>query len=290
MTVCKRKKYMSVFYILGTVFLLTILVYGNVTKAADTTPKVSVYMENTEVDKTLKEIVFRVKNKSNKKIRITAATIEKKVEGQWLELQRKDDSVVKRNVKVKSWEKFYDSILINQVYQLNDNNLDYGDYRIHITYRYDGVYYHKYRKFYIVKDIMASENQANTVVSKAPTYTSTSPYMPPKYSETEQILLNSDFHIDNRGKVSAVVFSESDYKVAVKTKLKIKIQRKYGKKWKNYKKYKVTKKSNIAYANKTFHVKHSGTYRMKVEIIIYKKNKQTKTRTYKSLKQKYRKS
>ncbi len=98
----------------------------------------------------------------------------------------------------------------------------------------------------------------------------------------KQILLNKDFRISKQGKAEAVVFSESDYKTAYRTKIYLKIQRKTKKGIKNYIKYKQVKKSNIAYMNREFWIKKKGRYRMYVKIISYTKKGRKSVRCYRS--------
>lgn len=86
-----------------------------------------------------------------------------------------------------------------------------------------------------------------------------------------QILLNRDFRIDKKGKSNIVIFSESSYKDTYKTKIKVIIKRKNKKEFKVCKKYVETKKSNIAFLNKTFKLKKKGKYKMVVKITRYKK-------------------
>jgi len=86
-----------------------------------------------------------------------------------------------------------------------------------------------------------------------------------------QILLNRDFRIDKKGKSNIVIFSENNYKDTYKTKIKVIIKRKNKKGFKVCKKYVETKKSNIAFLNKTFKLNKKGKYKMVVKITRYKK-------------------
>lgn len=86
-----------------------------------------------------------------------------------------------------------------------------------------------------------------------------------------QILLIRDFRIDKKGKSNIVIFSENNYKDTYKTKIKVIIKRKNKKGFKVCKKYVETKKSNIAFLNKTFKLNKKGKYKMVVKITRYKK-------------------
>ena len=67
-----------------------------------------------------------------------------------------------------------------------------------------------------------------------------------------------------------MIFSEAYFQKTDKVKITLKIQKKNGGKWKKCKKIKVTKKSNIAFVNKSFKIKKKGIYRMNVQIEFYK--------------------
>lgn len=128
---------------------------------------------------------------------------------------------------------------------------------------------------------------SNTVPNKTPVYqlpadTVTKNSTVVTRNSIKQILLNKDFRISEKGKVEAVVFSETDYKTAYKTKIYLNIQRKSKKGFKTYKKYKQVKRSNIAYMNKTFQVKKQGKYRMYVRIISYTREGEKSVRSYRS--------
>lgn len=280
------KNYIKIIGILALIVLSVMVTGGKKVYGKSNISAVSVYLENRNIDKNLKEPVYRIKNRTEKNIKIKKAVIEKNTQGQWIELQRKEGVSVKRNIKIEAGKRAYDSILLNEVYSIPENGLESGIYRICITYRLDGKVYAQYRQFIIVNSGQTSVNNAETackeISGSADGRGSTI-----KYSETANILLNSDFNIDKKGNVKAVVFSENNYKTAKKTKIRITIQKKKKGKWVKYKQYKVVKKSNIAYANKKFKVKKSGIYRMKVDIIVYGKNKNYKKRTYRSFEQKY---
>lgn len=128
---------------------------------------------------------------------------------------------------------------------------------------------------------------SNTVPNKTPVYqlpagTVTKNSTVVTRNSIKQILLNKDFRISEKGKVEAVVFSETDYKTAYKTKIYLNIQRKSKRGFKTYKKYKQVKKSNIAYMNKTLQVKKQGKYRMYVRIISYTREGEKSVRNYRS--------
>lgn len=270
-----------------TIIVLSVLVISEKqVYAKSDIAAVSIYLENSNIDKNLKEPVYRIKNRTENNIQVKKAVIEKYTENQWSELQRKEGASVKRNIKIAPGKKAYDSIVLNEVYSIPQDGLEAGKYRVRITYRLDGKRYEQYKQFEIKTPVNQSADNTTTIC-KGTAGSTNAESVPVKHSETSNILLNSDFNIDSKGNVRAVVFSENNYKIARKTKIRITIQKKKKGKWVKYKSYKVVKKSNIAYANKKFKVKKSGTYRMKVDIIVYRKNKKYLKRTYKSFEQKY---
>lgn len=127
-------------------------------------------------------------------------------------------------------------------------------------------------------------------MSAAPTVTVVDKTVTNKASATTAIhikLVNTDFSIDKTGRASLMVFSEADYSKAEKTKINISIQRKTKGKWKKYKSYKITKKSNIAFVNRQLKIKKRGTYRMWGKITFYGKGKKRRQYKIKSKKQIY---
>lgn len=294
MTVYETKLFKIHFKILYIFIIICLLLMTNINsaKAQVKIPKVSVHLENTKIDKNLREPVFRIKNQSDQKIRVKKVVVERQIDGEWIELERKKNASVKRNISIEPGKKVYDSILLSDTYKINRNELISGKYHIKVVYKTQGKYYYQSKEFNILetgnteevtgtvdKNIACTSPTKNEVITKGKEIV---------YLKATHILLNSDFCIDKHGNVSAVVFSENDYETAIKTKLKIKIQRKHGKKWVTYKKYKVVKKSNIAYANKKFRLRKSGTYRMKVEITVYHKKQKKQTKVYVSGKRRFK--
>lgn len=108
------------------------------------------------------------------------------------------------------------------------------------------------------------------------------------YNDKKPVMLNYDFCIDKTGKARVMVLSEAYYKKTCQAKISLKIQRKNGRKWKKYKKFKVTKKGNIVFLNKKLKIKKSGTYRMKVCIKFYRKKKRIQEYNITSKVQKYK--
>lgn len=294
MTVCETKLFKVHFKILYIFIIICLMLMTNINsaKAQVEIPKVSVSLENTKIDKNLREPVFRIKNQSDQKIRVKKVIVERQISGKWMELERKKNASVKRNILIEPGKNVYDSILLGDVYKMNKNELTSGKYHIKVVYKTQGKYYYQSKEFNILETSNAEEatgtvdkNIACTSPSKNEVITKGKEFI---YLKATHILLNSDFYIDKHGNVSAVVFSENDYETATKTKMKIKIQRKRGKKWVTYKKYKVVKKSNVAYANKKFRLRKSGTYRMKVEITAYHKNRKKQTKIYVSGKRRFK--
>lgn len=285
-------------------------------------PKVKITFLNDYVDETVKEPVFKIKNKTDSVIKVKKVEFQIKQNGEWVSAGEKKGAVTDRNTKIASGKSAYDSIVLRKHYKLPKEELDSGKYSICVTYKYKGELYKARKSFVVYKpqneEIPTGSPQSGTSgVEGAPPVTNAG--APPTVtikgddsSETEVnilaadpgtvingakvtgdaddcLLLNHDFSIGKKGKVKAMIFTEAYYYNTDKVKIKLKIQKKVGNKWKKVRKYKVTKKSSVAFANKTFKLKKSGTYRMNVEVTFYKKGKKQGRYTIKSKSQKYAK-
>lgn len=281
------------------------------TKSSNSELKVSLLNEN--LDYQLKEVAFKIKNKTNQKIKVTKVSVQYKRNGEWTTLKKQKNSVLKRNIVINSGKTVYDGVNLKTDYVISKNGLEGGKYSIHIKYKYNGRYYYK-RTVFSVKGKKLPERETTTrpvlettpddatAESPQPDLEPTMKPRPPANSipkddvtaenkpntATSGVLaikiklVNTDFSIEKNGKASLMVFSEADYKKASKTKIFISIQKKANGKWKKYKNFKVVKKSNIAFANKQIQMKKKGTYRMSVRIVFYgngKKRKQYKTKS-----------
>lgn len=112
---------------------------------------------------------------------------------------------------------------------------------------------------------VGNTNSTGTAEDTATTTTAT--------NSVDNCLMIQDFNINKKGKASILAYYESDYtyECTDKVVMRIKIQRKTKKGWRNYKTYKIKKKSNVAFVNKKINLKKSGTYRMKVKVTQYEK-------------------
>ncbi len=268
-----NKLFLAMAVIVVTSMLLVTPAYAGENKA-----KVYVQLKNIKIDEKIKEPVYAIRNASNQSIVVKRVEIQKKYNNKWKELVAKDSTKTHRNIKVKPGKRGFDSILINDVYNIEGNYLDSGEYRIEITYLYRKKEFKKYIKFKIEnkRQEMIDANVSNTVSINGK-------------NSISNILLNTDFSISKRGNVTAVVFSENDYATTKKTKIRIVIQRKSHGKWKKYRKYCEVKKSNIAYANKKFKLKKSGLYRMRVDVVTYDGNGKHFKSIYRSGTKRYKK-
>ena len=268
-----NKLFLAMAVIVVTSILLVTPAYAGENKA-----KVYVQLKNIKIDEKIKEPVYAIRNASNQSIVVKKVDIQKKDNNKWIELAAKDSTKTHRNIKVKPGKGEFDSILINDVYNIEGNYLDSGEYRIEITCLYRKKELKKYIKFKIEnkRQEMIDANVSNTVSINGK-------------NSISNILLNTDFSISKRGNVTAVVFSENDYATTKKTKIRIVILRKSHGKWKKYRKYCEVKKSNIAYANKKFKLKKSGLYRMRVDIVTYDGNGNHFKSIYRSGAKRYKK-
>lgn len=70
------------------------------TKSSNSELKVSLLNEN--LDYQLKEVAFKIKNKTNQKIKVTKVSVQYKRNGEWTTLKKQKNSVLKRNIVINS--------------------------------------------------------------------------------------------------------------------------------------------------------------------------------------------
>ena len=255
---------------------------------------------NKKVNSNTSEAIVEVKNKKDKDVSIARIVLKKKQENQ-VELKTKEENWVEmkrtnKKYKVKAHTKKYIDVDIKGV--------SAGEYKM-IFYIKKGTQVIKKCVGFGVKNInnqpdSSKEPQVLPVEEETTDCYVPAPSVQPAVIKNnvaerknsynaKQILLNGDFRINAKGKVEAVIFSETYYKTAYKTKIDLRIQRRTKKGFKTYKRYKQIKKSNIAFLNKNFKIKKSGQYRMYVKIISYKRKNKKSIRYYKSKTVTYRK-
>lgn len=263
----------------------------------DRRPDVELKLLNNNMDSNLKELVYYLKNNNTKAIRIKRTTVEKMTEGHWKELERNKNAKVQQNINISSGETKFDNIMLYKIYNIGEEGVEAGKYRINIKYKYRGKTYYGMKAFKISKTEVATDpedtddssqqttannnsEQGNVTDTeeettiKAPVNISKPSEGTDKVCGTESsdiILKLQDFNISKKGEAKSLVYFEtnSSYKITDKIVIRIKIQKRRGGKWKKYKIIRVRKNSNVAYANKKFKIKSSGTYRMKVTIFQY---------------------
>lgn len=260
------------------VILVTSILLGTPAYAGEDKAKVYAQLKNIKIDEKIKEPVYAIRNASNKSIVVKKVVIQEKDNNEWIELVAKDSTKTHRNIKIKPGKREFDSILINDVYNIEGECLDSGEYRIEITYSYRKKEFKKHIKFKIKnkRHEIIDSDVSDTVITK-------------EANSISNILLNTDFRISKGGNVTAAVFSENDYATTKKTKIRIVIQRKSHGKWKKYRKYCEVKKSNIAYTNKKFKLKRTGLYRMRVDVVTYDGNGNHFKSIYRSDAKRYKK-
>lgn len=255
---------------------------SSVTRSLNNQANLKIKIKNQEIDRHLGELVYTIKNTSKERIKVTKVILQKKTENEWQNLEEKEDALLARNIKVKSQTKQYDSINIKKNFVIGKKGLEKGKYRLYIVYKYNGRKCCATKKFCIGDCKSYIDEEPKAPAGAPPSMeenTEITATVPKTFQENNMwaVLFNNDFGIRENGDAYAIVFSEAHYKRTYKVKINIAIQKKKKSKWRTYRKYKVKKKSNIAYINKTFKIKHHGTYRMVVKVKFYRTDRKTKT-------------
>lgn len=272
-------------------------------KTNSSNAELKISLLNNNLDYKLNEVAFKIKNKTNKEIKVTKVSIQIKVEGEWKTLQKRKKTAGKRNTVIAGKGKVYDSINLKNDYVIPEEGVNSGKYSIYIKYKYKGEFLFKRKIFYV--EGLKAESPSVEQETAEPTIGDDYDNVPNAGIEDPSIkgdsvvtqnsvgavakapaikikLVNTDFSVNKKGKASVMVFSEAAYKKAKKTKIYISVQRKVKGKWKKYKSYKVIKKSNIAFINKQVKLKKKGKYRMWVKVTFYgnkKLRRQYKTKS-----------
>lgn len=263
---------------------------------------------NNKKDKSISISKIVTKKKKQVGLKTADEQVEMKTEENWVEMKRNN-----KKRKVKAHTKEYVDV--------NIKGIPAGEYRM-IFYMKSGSRVMKRKIHFTVERIseerettkeqekiteQETTTEIETTEPQMPTEEETTDYyLPPagllpntsttknttaktqnisknsRYYNAKQILLNGDFYIDKKGATKAVIFSETDYKTAYKTKIDLIIQRRTKTGFKTYKRYKQIKNSNVAFMNKNIKIKKSGKYRMFVRIVSYKRQNKRSIRYYKS--------
>lgn len=274
-----HKKIISVILIIG-------LIFGGVSvnpveakkvemKTKNGNPELKISLLNEELDYRLKEVAFKIKNKSDKKIKVTKVNVQFKSNGEWTTLKKQKKSVAKRKMVITEEDVAYDSVNLYEDYVIPENGLIGGKYSIYIKYKYKGKHYYK-RKVFTIEGKEPVIETPPEVTKDESSIKADSVAVSDNASQVKARIINTDFSIAKNGRATAMVFSEANYKTTKKAKMQVSIQRKTKGKWKKYKGFKVVKKSNVAFLNKQFKIKKRGTYRMKVKITFYRAGKKRK--------------
>ena len=299
-----HKKIISVILIIG-------LIIGNVSmnsieakkvemKIKSSDSKLKITILNGTLDYHLKEVVFKIRNATDNKIKITKIEIQFQSEEQWSSLKKQKSSVTKRKIVVPAGSTSYDSVRLDKDYVIPTDGLAGGKYSLCIKYRYKGNYYCTRKVFSVSgKKLLQVEGTTTETATEIATDDNTNP-CPPLNQSTKPTanikpttvskkegthndiaikIINTDFRIDKNGRASLMVFSEAEYGKGIKSKVYIYVQRRNHGKWRKYKQYKIMKTSNIVFADKQIKIKKRGTYRMAVKIVLYKN--ETKLKQYK---------
>lgn len=290
---------------------------GDEVVSAKADKEIKTKLVNKKMNSNTSEAIIEINNKKSRSISVSEIILKKKQDNQttlkteeknWVEVKKSD-----KKYKIKAHTKKY--------FDVDIKGVSAGEYKIVFYMKSEGKAIEKNIRFTIKKKRNKSDNsqepQAFPREEETTDYYASAPAPAPpsgsapapssgsdcsataiskntspkenSYDNANQILLNGDFRIYPKGKVEAVIFSETYYKTTYKTKIDLIIQRKTGKGYKTYKRYKQIKKSNIAFLNKNFKIKKSGEYRMYVKITSYKRKKKKSVRYYRSKTVSYKK-
>lgn len=250
----------------------------------------------------MNEMAFSVKNKTKKKVKVTRVYLQFYNEGKWKTLQRKRKTVEKRNTVIGSKDIVYDNFnIFNDYVGPIYERFPGGTYSVCINYKYNGKRYFTRKKYHLngpnpdemetipgyygdEKTTLIPSGMDGAQDSTDKVVAETDKTVAVKKAKAK--IIKTDFFIRKKGKATAMVFAEASYDKTKKVKITAHIQRKVKGKWKNYKRYKITKKSNIAFINKQVKLKKKGKYRMRVKVVVFC-SKKRKTYKVKSKIQKY---
>lgn len=238
-----------------------------------TNPDVKIVFLNNDIDENVREIVFRIKNREDSKIKIKKIEFQVRENGEWTSFEKKEGAKTQCRISIGAKEEAYESILLKQNYMIPETGLPTGKYGVCIKYKYQGTYYYARKTFNIVRrdSVDNTADTAETAATGFATAVKTTLYGAKVSGDSDKILLlNWDFSIDETGKCRAMIFSDTCFQNTDKVKITLKVQKKETGRWKKYKKYKVTKKSSVAFINKNLKIKTVGTYRMSVKMEFYK--------------------
>ena len=312
-------KVKKLFVVLLICFMTIVIVQEPV--SAKENNGIKVKLINKNMNTYTSEAIVEIKNKTKNSISVSRISIQKKDEKQ-VEMKKGEEHWVEVKRKTKKYKLKADN---TKYIDLNIKGISVGEYRMIFDIKKGKKKIQKNVYFTVeeeIQDPVSSEKVTETESSPSgsteeettlsdngeyetpadkPTIgfnpSKPAPYHPAgtvpkscvkkKVYRAKQILLNGDFRIDKTGRSTAVIFSETGYKTTYKTKIDLKIQRKTKKGFKNYKRYKQIKKSNLAYMNKKLKIKKKGYYRMYVTITSYKRDGKKSVRNYKSKTVKY---
>lgn len=161
-----HKKIISVILIVGLVIgcisvnsVEAKMVEGK-TKSGNSELKISLL--NEKLDYNLKEVAFKIKNKAEKKVKVTRVKIQFKSKGEWTTLKTQKKSVTKRKTVISAGNTVYDSVNLNTDYVISTEGLPDGKYAIYIKYKYEGKSYFRRKSFFIEGNEKTDVNKEET--------------------------------------------------------------------------------------------------------------------------------
>jgi hypothetical protein len=261
----KIAKVLMFVFVVGVAFTFSL----NTTKADDNNEKnTKVKIMNSQVDTNTSEVIVRIKNNTSKAIKLKKVTLT----------DEKDTNTIlsEKKIKIKKGKTKYLNLSLNRAR---------GRYRMNLTFNKERIVKTLKLNVKKIKEDINTDNKSDDKVGPDATinFVAKDTIYSKSGNTLGAILLNRDFRIGKNGISTVVIFSENDYKNTYKTKINVMIKQKTKKGFKVCKKFVKTKKSNIAFLNKTFILKKKGKYKMVVKIIRYKKgNTKTERNTYTS--------
>ena len=204
-------------------------------KTKTSNSELKVTLLNEMLDYQLKEVAFKIKNKTANKIKVTKISVQYKSNKGWMALKKQNNSVSKRKKVIDARKTVYDSVNLHADYVIPKDGLKGGKYAIYIKYKYKDKFYF-IRKIFSVKGKNDSEKENKTLVAPEATF------LPETTTEQETIVepettnssqpteptdpenMNKPMHPpNNNSSASSVIEGNKPQSTVSKTNIKIKI-------------------------------------------------------------------
>lgn len=104
---------------------------------------------NENIDFRLEELVFKIKNTSKSKVKITRVFVQYEYENQWMNLECKNVSAQKVKLNIKPGNTEYGSIKVADDYLVSEGKMAAGKYSVYVKYKKEGQEYFQRRIFVV---------------------------------------------------------------------------------------------------------------------------------------------